>query len=299
MRRMVALHDAEVESMIITLLFKQSAMGDTNAVVRTRYLPFQFSPMGPSVKGAWLEADIKRAIHLFQEVQNRGPRDSVIMLGSQRANYLVECKVADLFNCKPFERASGKPSVPFYLCYRGFDRQVPSCFGGLSGPPGLTGTAKRGTYYIDENNRWISLEWKQAVQDAGIVIVIREPERVELVVIGFSGRATCALGKELVENPEKFWPEEFRLRGADNGGERPEPDEGRGGSRKRGEKTGTTIEVDGKEIGIYACRATFCNGSIDENRLIQDEFEVDRVDVIPLGEKVLRRFLDKRRAAKR
>lgn len=88
--------------------------------------------------------------------------------------------------------------VPFYLCYRAFDRQVPSCFGGLENHVGKSGDIRHGTYFLDENFEWQLFEWKKKKQDAGIVNITREPDTVEMATFGFSGRATNAVGNALV-----------------------------------------------------------------------------------------------------
>lgn len=51
------------------------------------------------------------------------------------------------------------------------------------------------------------MEWQRKKQDAGIVIIIREAENVEMAAFGFSGRATNAIGNVLLQDSEKFWPE--------------------------------------------------------------------------------------------
>ncbi len=290
-RRMISRHDAEVESRVNHLLSSQAAMGKTSSVVETRYVPFQFSPDKQAADNGWLDQDIKRTVPIFQDLRKRGPGESVILLGSQRVNYLVEFAVADLFDCRPFEEVKKRTRIPFYLCYRGFDRDVPSCFGGKNQPIGHNGDITRGTYYIDSSNSWKAIEWQLGVQDAGIVIVIREAVRVEIMVIGFSGRATSALGTELIEHPEKFWPQDAESETQENpaGKTSGTGKGGKTGSKKR--KPGTTLKIKGKEVGIYIGKVTFKDISPGATHWVDKDYRVERIEVIPLGEKVLGKYL--------
>lgn len=135
--------------------------------------------------------DKNRAGRIFRTMRKQKQSDrAIIMIGSPRVNYLVEYLVADLFNCEPFVSPNKEFKVPFYTTYRDFDRPVPSCFGGQANPPGKSDLSGHGTFYLDENFEWQFLQWQKKKSDAGIVIIIREAGTVEMVVFGFSGRAT-------------------------------------------------------------------------------------------------------------
>jgi hypothetical protein len=195
-------------------------------------------------------------------------RYSFNMIGSQRVNYLVEYLVADLFSCEPFIPPIKVPIVPFYLCYRRFDRPVQSCFGSQTNPPGKSGEINQGTYYLDENFEWQFLKWQRGKNDAGIVIIIHEAENIEMALFGFSGRATNAIGNALLKNSEKFWPDSESA-------------------------SGNTISIGDKEIGIYICHVKFSEESQKESGMAYENLENDVVDVIPLHRKVLNKFLSK------
>jgi hypothetical protein len=290
-RRMISSHDAEVAYWISKYLSQMAADREASAVVGTRPVPFLFSPIKQTTAEAWLKQDQQRAARLFKQMKKRGHRESVILLGSQRVNYLVEYAIADLFDCKPFEETKRKIKIPFYLSYRGFDRDVPSCFGGRNLPPGFKGEEKRGTYYIDSRNKWHIFEWKKTVQDGGILIVVRQGERVEIMVIGFSGRTTSALGKELLEHPEKFWPDDSEKETQENQDGQKKAKTGKGKKSKTKKGEATTLKVNDREIGIYMCRTKFSSISPKTAQYLDRDYKVEEVEIFPLGEKVLNKYI--------
>jgi hypothetical protein len=279
----VARHDAALASRINQLLCSEAEMGDARPSVKTRYVPFQFSLDSSDVSGRWFEEDKKRAKSIFERMRERDHIESAILLGSQRVNYVVEYLVADLFNCKPFGPVKGKPEVPFYLRYRDEDRPVPSCFGGADNPPGLMGPAKPGTYYLDEKGEWQYFEWKEHKHDGGVVVIIRHAGTVLMAVFGFSGRATCALGNELIYHAEEFWPN------VTSG--RKQVQKGKKLTASKSPSPESTLEKKGKEIGVYLCKVTFSE-PIDESLSWEiEDCHKDKVEVTPLGETVLERYL--------
>jgi hypothetical protein len=139
-------------------------------------------------------------------------------------NYLVENLVADLFGCEPFQPTRGRVRVPFYLAFRSRDRSVLSCFGGLQNPPGRRGAPEPGIYYLGADGKWVLCPYESRREDAGVVITVYDPgtKGIEMVVFGFSGWATEAMGRHLLREAEPFWP--------------------------------PYVKSKGKEIGIYICR---------------------------------------------
>jgi len=260
-------HDSVVSSKIIHFLFSETGLRDIRPVVKVLYVPFSYTPGQYDEDVGGLQEDKERARRIFKRMrENSRNETSTILIGSQRVNYLVEYMVADLFNCKPFATPTKEPEVPFYLCYRKFDRLIPSCFGGPGNPPGKIGDTLHGTYYLDENFEWQFLEWQRKKNDAGIVIVVREADNVEMAAFGFSGRATNAIGNALLEKSEQFWPE-------------------------TDSKDCNAIVVGKREVGVYICQVTFS----EEGKNVQDwayeSFENDVVNVISLSHKVLSKFL--------
>jgi hypothetical protein len=145
---------------------------------------------------------------------------------------------------------------------------VPSCFGGPGNPPGRNGEISHGTYYLDENFGWQFIEWQRKVKDAGLVIVIRDADNVEMAAFGFSGRSTNAIGNALLQKSEYFWPDD------DTG-------------------VGNTVIAGGKEIGVYICQVTFSEEKTKSDGWAYENYENDMVNVIPLSHKVLKKFLNK------
>jgi hypothetical protein len=265
----ISRHDSVVSSKIIHFLSTEAELRDTRPSVKMLYVPFYYTPVVFDVSGDGLTEDKDRASRIFENMRkDKGTGRSTILIGSQRVNYLVEYMVADLFNCEPFVPADKEPKVPFYLCYRKFDRLVPSCFGGQENPPGGTGENGNGTYYLDENFKWQFLEWQRKITDAGIVIIIREADTVEMAAFGFSGRSTNAICNALLQKYEYFWPE-------------------------NGTGESCTVIARGKEIGIYICHVEFSEQNTKSEDWAYENFENDVVKVIPLNRKVLKKFLNK------
>ncbi|MBU0944717.1 MAG: helix-turn-helix transcriptional regulator [Proteobacteria bacterium] len=266
----ISRHDSVVSSKIIHFLSTDAELRDTRPSVKMLYVPFYFTPGVSDVRGDGFTEDKDRARRIFENMRNdKRPGRSTILIGSQRVNYLVEYMVADLFNCEPFVPAEKEPKVPIYLSYRKFDRLVPSCFGGEKNPLGATNENCHGTYYLDENFKWQFLEWQRRIADAGIVIITREADCVEMAAFGFSGRSTNAIGNALLQKSEDFWPEN-----------------GAGGS--------STVVAGAKEIGIYVCQVEFSEQHTKSEDWAYENFENDVVKVIPLHRKVLEKFLKKR-----
>lgn len=266
----ISRHDSVVSSKIIHFLSSDNDLRDRRPAVKMLYVPFYFSSGISDFSEEGLNEDKERASRIFKNMRKgKAQNCSTILIGSQRVNYLVEYMVADLFNCEPFVPSDETTNVPIYLCYRKFDRQVPSCFGGQGNPPGKCGEINHGTYYLDENFEWQFLEWQRKVKDAGIVIVIREADNVEIAAFGFSGRATNAIGNALLQKPEHFWPDD---KSAD----------------------GTTVSIGGKEIGVYICQVTFSAEKSHSHDRAYENYENDAVKIFSLSCNVLEKYLGKR-----
>ncbi len=262
----ISRHDSVVSSKIIHFLSSEAELRDARPSVKMLYVPFSFTPQVVR-NGDGFEEDRERARQIFSSIrESRRSKLSVIMIGSQRVNYLVEYMVADVFNCEPFVPAGGNPKVPVYLCYRNFDHLVPSCFGGQENPLCESADIRHGTYYMDENFEWQYFEWQEGEDDSGIVIVVREADCVELAVFGFSGRATSSIGTALLQKSEQFWPD---------------PDTG----------YGNTVVSGGKEIGVYLCRIKIRRSTGKLNNRVCRRFNDDLVEIVPLSRKVLEKFL--------
>jgi hypothetical protein len=291
----IALHDAAAASKIREQLSMKAETGDSRPIVHWRYVPFQVRPASQKVAGDWFEEDKDNAKEMFKKMKTSGDHESSILLGSQRANYLVEYLVAELFGCKPFYPNTNKePRVPFYLSYRNFDRPVPSCFGGRDLPPGLDAPKKSGVWFINDKTDWQLYEWKRNKCGSGIVMTIRDSGSVVMALFGFSGRSTNAICNEIIKNPKVFWAAQS---------ENPKSAEDNGNGKSSGRKSyarkkefKNIVIRQSKEIGIYICRVSFYQADGGMKTWKEENYEKDEVKVTPLSKKVLEDFLPKKAA---
>ncbi len=221
--RWVSRADAEVAAVFTELLSgsasRAAAAGDarpdpgdipfpTNVEFRNSYVPSHFAAFGATDVEACDDTTV--AEHRFAEMRDvRHPRTN-ILIGSQRANHLVELFVADFFDCTPFEAGL---EAPLYL-YRPSDDGIASCFGGAA-PPAGAGSPEPGIHYRVTKDRWACSPVRPTGEDAGIVMVRRDPGtgQTEIAVFGYSGRATRALGDIIRSDPDAFWKDHEPLPG--------------------------------------------------------------------------------------
>lgn len=204
-------------------------------------------------------ADVASAKRLFTDMRAQSRFETPIIVGSQRVNYVLEHFVADLFQCDPFTPcAVGR--VPFYLKYRPEDRLVESCAGGRGGPGSPNAP---GVYYLNKKGQWVLCPWKPREQDAGVVIVTRDPGTgaLEIALFGFSGWATGVLGHQLHHWAKMFWP--------------------------------LAARTPHKEVGVFICPITFRSKSEKKpdgtppNDVRRGLPQVATFDVIPLDKSIL------------
>jgi len=279
----VARHDATAEAKVNLLLTSKAELGDLRPSVNRRYVPFQFHPASKKVDGDWFKTDKRNARVIFQDMLNRWSHESSILFGSQRVNYLVEYLVAELFGCVPFQSINKKPKVPFYLCYRDFDRPVPSCFGGMENPPAVKGPKKSGIWYLDNKGNWQLDQWEMDRSGAGIVMTIRQMDSMVMALFGLSGRSTNAICNELIVHPEKFWVNNDEDKTA--GSKR---------ARSKNKADGNIVTRHNKEIGVYICRVKFTQPSGNGGAWTEKDYEGDEVEVKPLAGSVLDKYLPKK-----
>lgn len=137
---------------------------------------------------------------------------ALICLGSVKSNPAVELVLASAFGCNPFESQDGVAkasdrSCPFFLRYRDHDPHPPSASAGLQ----LSRTEKTdqpGLYYEREDGSWTFAGGSGHGQDAALVFYLFRESlgRLEMVLSGFSGRATRLLARTLAHRAEDFWP---------------------------------------------------------------------------------------------
>lgn len=137
---------------------------------------------------------------------------ALICLGSNKSNPVVELLLAEAFGAVPFESQDNVPTAnkrhcPMFFRYRGHDPQTPSCCGGVSISTSEKSDAP-GIYYEKSDGTWDACTWDAKTQDAAMVFYIhRESQgRLEMMLGGYSGRATRLLARLLARRGEEFWP---------------------------------------------------------------------------------------------
>ncbi|WP_425614016.1 helix-turn-helix domain-containing protein [Anatilimnocola sp. NA78] len=137
---------------------------------------------------------------------------ALICLGSNKSNPVVEILLAEAFGAVPFESqdsvtSANKRHCPIFFRYRGHDPQTPSCCGGVQVSTSEKSDAP-GIYYEKSDGTWDACTWDATKQDAAVVFYIhRESQgRLEMMLGGYSGRATRLLARMLARRGEEFWP---------------------------------------------------------------------------------------------
>ncbi len=210
---------------------------------------------GDSVDASAVKQDRQVASRIFKDMRDASGDDNAILIGSQRANYLVEFFVSELFRSTAFK--SGSSAVPFYLKYHEKPR-VSSCFGGNVAPVRHGSDAPIGIYYRDKRKRWQCMPSEPCKQGAGLAIFRRDPGlgRLEAAVFGLSAIATAAMGKLVSEAPARFWPP----------------------TRQRG----------GLEVGVYVCGFTLDGMTTGEEGIDQVQVgspTIERLDITIPGKR--------------
>jgi hypothetical protein len=133
---------------------------------------------------------------------------ALICLGSVKSNPVVEMVIADTFQATPFEseddvEKASERRCPFFLRYRDHDPHIASVSAGTrlskSEP-----ADEPGIYYEQADGKWA---YAGGPDTALVFYVYRESlGRLEMVLSGFSGRATRLLARTLANRSEQFWP---------------------------------------------------------------------------------------------
>lgn len=259
----VSRRDAAVATDIVLYLSTPGSLPDPRPRVDIEYVPFHFTVKAPLPPERQFWDDVLRAKGIFASMRpGRAEGRSgatAIMVGSTRVNYLVELFVADLFGVEPFTPVAEPGRVPFYMVYRGEEekreRDVPSCFGGAAGPPGMEGDTRPGTWFRRPDGGWEFLPWRRHADDSGLVILRRdyESETLEMAVFGYSGRGTAVMGHLAIHKADRFWPPGVRV-------------------------PGTT-----EEVGVFVCGFRLKGDSEDAG----GAYEEPTLRVVPLGPEVL------------
>lgn len=151
-----------------------------------------------------------RAVEVFDGfVDAQGDR-GVVCIGSVKSNPVVELVFADAFGCTPFVTEDDVDDVsarscPFFLRYRDSDPHPDGASAGLRLSKNED-APEPGFYYEKDDGTWAYAGGKD--KDTALVFYLfREAlGRLDMVLSGFSGRATRLLAKTLAIRGEEFWP---------------------------------------------------------------------------------------------
>ncbi len=186
-------------------------------VFRYVHVPTHMPSDGHELDRSVLGRDQREAKRILDGVRRDTDSGSAVLIGSQRANFAVECFVADLVNTEAF--SAKKSPVPFYLKYKERQRSS-SCFGGNMAPVAAGKSAPAGIYFRHRDSTdWKFFSSRDRREGTGMVIVRRDPGhgRVEIVVFGLSSFATAAMGKIFCQMLDRFPPESRTRAGVEVG----------------------------------------------------------------------------------
>ena len=167
---------------------------------------------------------VRRASSVYNEFSESKGDKALVGIGSTKSNPVVEIVLARSFGCDPFvsqddvAEATDR-SIPFFMRYRGNDPHSPSCVAGLN----LSQNNKNlepGLYYETVNGKWERCGGNSPKEETAFVFYVhRESQgRLEMVLGGFSGRATRLLARALATRAEDFWPPVYQMQGIQVGG---------------------------------------------------------------------------------
>jgi len=203
--------------------------------------------------------EARKVHHQFREL---GGDRGLICLGSMRSNVVVEQVIAENFNAAPFisQDSVVKPTergCPFFFRYRDDDYQPASCYGGVNLAK-AEASPEPGIYYETGGGSWTRCLSNDS-EDAALVFYVRRvPEaRLEMVLGGFSGRATQCLALGLRGLLGRLWPPSY--------------------------------DTSDLQIGAFIVRFEFGNGQPGGTQNGQRMYEPSRTLVVPLDEEVLAR----------
>lgn len=161
----------------------------------------------------------RRAKSVYDGFSDSKGDKALVGIGSTKSNPVVEIVLARAFNCDPFVSeddidAADQRSVPFFMRYRDNDPHPGSCIAGMSLSK-QDQNLKAGIYYEDATGKWVRCGSDRAREEVAFVFYVhRESQgRLEMVMGGFSGRATRLLARALATRAEDFWPPVYQAQG--------------------------------------------------------------------------------------
>ena len=164
------------------------------------------------------EACVAMARASYEQFGETAGDKALVGLGSIKSNPVVEIVLANAFDCEAFTvpelvASPDKRKCPIFLRYRDNDPQPASCCGGVRLARDHN-TNKPGFYYETSGGRWQSCPWTET-QDAALVFYIHRESQghLEMVLGGYSGRATRLLARLLARRGDEFWPPVYEGQG--------------------------------------------------------------------------------------
>jgi len=219
-----------------------------------------------------LERIEREATSVFREFRDRIDDGALICLGSVKSNVVIEAAIAEAFHTRPFVSQDGvkrlkERSCPFFFRYRDDDPQPPSCHAGLQ--LARSKESKRPGIYYETANGWRFCP-SSSREDAALVFYVYHVTqgRLEMVMGGFSGRATHCLGSSLRSIAGRLWP--------------------------------PTYETSQRQVGAFIVRFEFSDADApsEENRDPESMYRASKTRVLPLEPRVLRQKLERRPAGR-
>lgn len=152
----------------------------------------------------------QRAGEVFDGFVNAQGDRGLVCIGSVKSNPTVELVFSDAFGCTPFVTEDDVDDVsarscPFFLRYREKDPKPEGASAGMRLSKNED-ASEPGFYYEKDDGTWGYGGGKD--NDTALVFYLfREAlGRLDMVLNGFSGRATRLLAKTLANRGEEFWP---------------------------------------------------------------------------------------------
>jgi hypothetical protein len=168
-----------------------------------------------------LEDARARATEVFQGFTEAQGDRGMVCIGSVKSNPAVELLFSDAFGCTPFVTEDDVDDVsarscPFFLRYRDNDPKPGAASAGMRLSKNMD-APEPGFYYEKDDGTW-EYAGGQGKDTALVFYLFHEAlGRLDMVLSGFSGRATRLLAKTLAIRGEEFWPPVYHEAGVQVG----------------------------------------------------------------------------------
>ena len=203
-----------------------STLGGTAKALTTMQSPTQRAELPPHPEhlrqslvwspGTMTDEEVRgRATDIHESFCDSDGDKALVCLGSVKSNPVVELVLSSAFGGEPYKsqdnvKKASDRTCPFFLRYRDKDPHPPALSAGLQ----LSQTEKAdqpGIYYEQADGTWAFAGGASRGHDAALVFYIYRESlgRLEMILSGFSGRATRLLARTLAHRAEDFWPPIF------------------------------------------------------------------------------------------